>query len=134
MFTTEQMKKRGFFKESDYKKLVDFMLKNNEENDLKHIWRIYWKYFSNIGIEDRTDLDRQVFYCLYNNKPCYYDFILQEIEIRLGEDLKIKVKVNLEDLIEFFKNNSSLFEFQQINDMRHDWDKIKYNTVLSINY
>jgi hypothetical protein len=34
--TDKLLKERGYYKESDYKKVVDFMVRNNEENDIKN--------------------------------------------------------------------------------------------------
>ena len=133
--TDKLLKERGFYKESDYKKVVDFMVRNNEENDIKNN-KTDWKYFYNIGIQYLGPVENQVahFCFIYNRKNCYYNFIQKTLKIVLSEDLKIEVQVDFEDLIEFLKSNNSLFEFDQKTKMYYTDDKIRYNSFILINH
>ena len=74
------------------------------------------------------------FHFMYNMKNCYYNFVEKTLKIVLSEDLKIEVKVNFEDLIEFLQSNNSLFEFDQKTKMYYTDDKIRYNSFILINH
>ena len=129
------MKKRGLYKESDYNNIIDFMCKNNSDNDIKNN-KTDWKYFYNIGITTLWPVENcmDYFHFMYNMKNCYYNFVEKTLKIVLSEDLKIEVKVDFEDLIEFLQSNNSLFEFDQKTKMYYTDDKIKFNSFILINH
>ena len=129
--TYELQKKKGLVKESEYMEVVNFMVRNNSENDIKNN-KTYWKYFYNIGITRLWEQD--YFYFLYNMKPCYYDFVQQRIKIVLSEDLRLEINLKFEDLIQFLKDNAPLFEFEQYKGQYYTEDKIMFNSILNIKH
>lgn len=127
----ETLVNHGIIKDSDYQNAKEFMLKNNEQNDLNNN-KTNWKYFYNIGCEEIND---RLYFCfVYNMKNCYYDFIYKTLKVTLSEDLKVEIAVELADLIKFLKDNNSLFEFNQSDYLQDEGDRSIFNSVLYIKH
>ena len=129
--TLEQLQQRGLFNPKEYEKIKEYMIRNNEQNDIENN-KTNWKYFYNIWFDEI--LDRLNFIFTYNMKPCYYDLAFKKLSIVLCEDLKITVSLELNEILDFLKGNKSLFDFKQVDGMYYEGDRIKTKSNLQIIY